>query len=64
MFEHEPLDADEPAVGAARRADDAARVGLPRRTTGRDATQFFAENLRRFAAGQPLVNLVDKKAGY
>jgi phosphoglycerate dehydrogenase-like enzyme len=24
----------------------------------------FTENLRRFAAGEPLVNLVDKKAGY
>jgi len=29
-----------------------------------DAARIFAENLRRFAAGQPLANLVDKKAGY
>ena len=26
--------------------------------------QFFADNLRRFVAGQPLVNVVDKEAGY
>jgi phosphoglycerate dehydrogenase-like enzyme len=28
------------------------------------ATTLFANNLRRFDAGQPLVNLVDKRAGY
>jgi hypothetical protein len=28
------------------------------------ATQLFADNLRRFVAGQPLANLVDKEAGY
>jgi len=26
--------------------------------------QLFSENLRRFAAGEPLLNVVDKKAGY
>ena len=26
--------------------------------------QLFLENLRRFAAGEPLVNVVYKKAGY
>jgi len=28
------------------------------------ATALFAENLRRFAAGEPLLNVVDKEAGY
>ena len=28
------------------------------------ATSLFAENLERFDAGQPLVNVVDKLAGY
>jgi hypothetical protein len=25
---------------------------------------FFCENLRRYIAGQPLLNLVDKRKGY
>jgi phosphoglycerate dehydrogenase-like enzyme len=29
-----------------------------------EAVRVFAENLRRFEAGQPLENLVDKHAGY
>ena len=28
------------------------------------AIALFADNLRRFAAGQPLLNVVDKQAGY
>ncbi|HVL69955.1 MAG TPA: D-2-hydroxyacid dehydrogenase [Vicinamibacterales bacterium] len=28
------------------------------------ATDLFAENLRRFEAGRPLINVVDKQAGY
>ena len=27
-------------------------------------TNFFCENLRRYLAGQPLVNLVDKRLGF
>jgi phosphoglycerate dehydrogenase-like enzyme len=26
--------------------------------------QLFLENLRRFTSGEPMVNVVDKKAGY
>jgi len=26
--------------------------------------QLFIENLKRFASGEPLINVVDKKAGY
>ena len=29
-----------------------------------DATDLFAENLRRFVSDAPLINVVDKKAGY
>jgi phosphoglycerate dehydrogenase-like enzyme len=25
---------------------------------------FFMENLKRFSSGEPLINVVDKKAGY
>jgi phosphoglycerate dehydrogenase-like enzyme len=28
------------------------------------ALELFAENLRRYLAGEPLLNLVDKAAGY
>jgi phosphoglycerate dehydrogenase-like enzyme len=28
------------------------------------ATDLFAENLRRYLAGEPLLNLVDREAGY
>jgi phosphoglycerate dehydrogenase-like enzyme len=31
---------------------------------GRRCNDFFAENLRRYRLGQPLLGLVDKKAGY
>jgi phosphoglycerate dehydrogenase-like enzyme len=29
-----------------------------------DAATFFIENFHRFAKGEPLQNVVDKKAGY
>ena len=31
---------------------------------GREAARFFAENLKRYVAGEPLANVVDKKKGY
>ncbi len=63
VFEHEPL------------ATDSALWNLPNvlitpHTSGfrpdhwDAATDLFSENLRRFEAGQPLRNLVDKQAGY
>jgi phosphoglycerate dehydrogenase-like enzyme len=33
-------------------------------TWQRESVQFFVENFRRFVAGQPLENVVDKEAGY
>ena len=29
-----------------------------------DMTEFFCENIRRYRAGEPLVNLVDKRLGF
>lgn len=34
------------------------------RTWLKDASQLFLDNLRRFRRGEPLLNLVDKRAGY
>jgi phosphoglycerate dehydrogenase-like enzyme len=63
VFEHEPLD---PASPLWHRPD----VLITPHVSGFQAghwprvTQLFADNLRRFVAGQPLANLVDKEAGY
>jgi len=32
--------------------------------TGERSFQIFCENLRRFVAGEPLINVVDKRAGF
>jgi phosphoglycerate dehydrogenase-like enzyme len=63
VFEHEPLDAASPLWHSPRVVITPHISGLfdgywPA------VTEQFAENLRRFAAGTPLVNVVDKKAGY
>ena len=63
VFVHEPLAPDSPLWG---RAD----VLITPHVSGfhanfwRDVTALFADNLRRFTAGQPLLNVVDKRAGY
>lgn len=63
VFEHEPLSPDSPLWSR----DD---VLITPHVSGfhahywPDAAAMFADNLRRFVAGQPLANLVDKKAGY
>jgi phosphoglycerate dehydrogenase-like enzyme len=63
VFEHEPLD---PASPLWRRPD----VLITPHVSGfhpdhwPEATKLFAQNLRRFAAGTPLINQVDKQAGY
>lgn len=63
VFEHEPLD---PASPLWRRPDVLITPHVSGFHAGYwpQARQLFADNLRRFAAGQPLVNLVDKEAGY
>jgi phosphoglycerate dehydrogenase-like enzyme len=63
VFEHEPLNATSPLW-------DLPNVLITPHTSGfrvdhwDAATALFSENLRRFDAGQPLLNVVDKQAGY
>jgi phosphoglycerate dehydrogenase-like enzyme len=63
VFEHEPLAAASPLWAR----DD---VLVTPHVSGFHANHWniviatFADNLRRFSAGEPLVNLVDKRAGY
>ena len=40
------------------------RVGGQAATRIDDLTNFFCENLRRYLAGRPLVNLVEKRLGF
>jgi phosphoglycerate dehydrogenase-like enzyme len=63
VFEQEPLPADHPLWGMDN-------VIITPHTAGRSAhghdrrLDVLADNLRRFAAGRPLVNVVDKARGY
>ena len=63
VFEHEPLSTDSPLWALPN-------VLITPHTSGfrpdhwDAATDLFAENLRRFEAGIPLLNVVDKRAGY
>ncbi|MGO9450196.1 MAG: D-2-hydroxyacid dehydrogenase [Candidatus Binataceae bacterium] len=63
VFEHEPLEADSPLW-------DLENVILTPHISGANrgymvkACELFAENLRRFAANQPLLNVVDPVHGY
>ncbi len=63
VFETEPLPTDSPLY-------DLDNVILSPHVAGftphydERATNLFAENLRRYLAGEELLNLVDKKAGY
>ena len=63
VFEHEPLDPSSPLWTLPN-------VLITPHTSGfrpdhwDAATDLFAENLRRFEAGRPLLNVVDKEAGY
>jgi phosphoglycerate dehydrogenase-like enzyme len=65
VFEHEPLPAESPlwsmdnvliSPHCTDRTQDPDWLDL--------SMKFFVENFGRFAAGQPLENVVDKKAGY
>ena len=63
VFAHEPLSPDSPLW-------DLPDVLITPHTAGfrsdhwDAATALFADNLRRFETGAPLVNVVDKRAGY
>jgi len=63
VFEHEPLAADSPLWSREDVLITPHVSGFqPRHWV--DAAALFADNLRRFEQGQPLLNPVDKAAGY
>ena len=63
VFEREPLAAGQPAVGHAQRHRLTAHRWRRARDAGRLRRAFLA-NLRRYLAGEPLENVVDKHLGY
>jgi phosphoglycerate dehydrogenase-like enzyme len=63
VFEHEPLDPASP-LWSLPNVMVTPHVSGFRPDHWDAATNLFAENLRRFDAGQPLLNVVDKAAGY
>lgn len=63
VFDHEPLDPNSPLWGLPNVIITPHTAAV--RTDHWDvATELFAENLRRFERGEPLLNVVDKAAGY
>jgi phosphoglycerate dehydrogenase-like enzyme len=63
VFEHEPLAADSPLWGLPNILITPHTSGF-RPGRWEEAGALFAENLRRYEAGDPLLNVVDKHAGY
>jgi len=63
VFEHEPLPVDSP-LWSRRDVLITPHVSGFQAHHWPDAAKLFADNLRRFVAGEPLVNVVDKQAGY
>jgi phosphoglycerate dehydrogenase-like enzyme len=63
VFEHEPLPADSP-LWQLENAILSPHVAGFTVNYDRWATELFADNLGRYLAGQPLLNLVDRKRGY
>jgi phosphoglycerate dehydrogenase-like enzyme len=63
VFEHEPLDPGSPLWGL-NNVVITPHTSAFRSDYWEAAVDLFAENLRRFARGEPLINLVNKAAGY
>lgn len=63
VFAEEPLPADSPLWGMDNVIITPHYAGATPRYNDR-LVAIFTENLRRYQAGQPLVNLVDKRLGY
>lgn len=63
VFEQEPLPAESPLWGMENVIVTPHVAGSHERYEER-AVELLCENLRRFLAGQPLLNLVDKVRGY
>ncbi len=63
VFEEEPLPADSPLWKLDNVILSPHVAGFSLKYDER-ATDLFAQNLNRYLAGEPLLNLVDKKRGY
>ncbi len=63
VTEVEPLAPNSP-LWDARNTIVTPHVGGQRKSRIDDMTDLFCDNLRRFRAGQPLINLVDKSLGF
>ena len=63
VFEHEPLPADSPLWDVDNLLITPHTAGLTHKLWVRHY-ELFAENLRRYLAGRPLLAVVDKKRGY
>lgn len=63
VFGHEPLPGDSP-LWALPNVLVLPHVSGASRRFWRRQTDLITENLRRYAAGEPLLNTVDKQAGY
>jgi D-3-phosphoglycerate dehydrogenase len=63
VTEEEPLSAHSPLWGLPN-VIITPHVGGQRASRIDDMTDLFCENLRRFRAGKPLANLVDKRLGF
>jgi len=63
VFEHEPLPSDSPLWRLPNVFISPHISGLTPRYDER-AAELFAENLRRYMTGEPLLNVVDKTLGY
>jgi phosphoglycerate dehydrogenase-like enzyme len=63
VFEEEPLSSDSPLYDLEHVILSPHVAGFTLRYDER-ASDLFAENLRRYLAGEPLLNLVDKAKGY
>jgi phosphoglycerate dehydrogenase-like enzyme len=63
VFEHEPLSPDSP-LWSRDEVLITPHVSGFHADYWHDVVDIFADNLRRFAAGAPLANSVDKEAGY
>ena len=63
VFEREPLEADSP-LWAMDNVILTPHMSGARRDYNTAACMLFADNLRRFRAGQPLFNVIDRALGY
>jgi phosphoglycerate dehydrogenase-like enzyme len=63
VFEREPLEAESP-LWAMDNVILTPHMSGAQRGYNTYACQLFADNLRRFRAGQPLLNVIDRALGY